>query len=134
MEFNDWWEQYVTASGGEDCRVSDITGALQRPEPWLNEKLENFVARAEALLEALNKEGGKKALFAELEKTSKGIDQVLQLLWAQQNLLTVIRRTPEKLPSMSLAEEETEEGPHLSWNSARPKLEDLLTVGLEPFT
>ena len=26
--------------------------ALQRPEPWLNEKLENFVARAEALIDA----------------------------------------------------------------------------------
>ena len=131
MEFNDWWEQYVTASGGGDCRVSDIAGALDRSEPWLNEKLENFIARAEALLVALNKEGGKKALFAELEKTSKGIDQVLQLLWAQQNLLTVIRSAPAKLPLMSLAEEETEEGLRLFWSSVLLKLEDLLPAGLE---
>lgn len=43
---------------------------------------------------ALEEKGGKKALFAELEKISTVIDQVVDLLWAQQSH----RRQPARLP------------------------------------
>lgn len=43
---------------------------------------------------ALAEKGGKKALFAELEKISIVIDQVVDLLWAQQSH----RRQPARLP------------------------------------
>lgn len=133
MDFNDWWERFVSSCGGGKCQISDIAGALDRSDPWLNGRLEDFIVRAEALLEALGKEGGKKALFIELEKTSGGIDQILELLWAQQNLLTIIRRASENLPLLSPGEEKRDEGFSFIWNGPLPGLEELLTVGLEAF-
>ena len=131
MNFNRWLTEYVDAAGGGDCQIADLTVALDRSEHWLNESVEEFIARAEALLEAVDLEGGKKALVAELKKSSIGIDEVVDLLWAQQTLLTVIRRSPQKLTLMTLKEEQTEEGPLASWSSDPVRLEELLPEGLE---
>ena len=131
MKFNDWWEKYVTASGGGDCQMSDIANAILNSDLWMNDAIEEFITRAEALSDILDKGGGKKALFAELEKTPKGMNQVLHLLWAQQNLLAVIKGEPETWPLMPAAGEEPEKEPSASRNNVIPTLADLLTDGCE---
>lgn len=119
MRFNDWWNAYVDAAGGNKCQPSDIACAIAEAKPWLNAGLHECSKRALALLTTLKKSDGSDILLDLLfENETEDWDKVLPVLEGYRFLLMTDKGSDPNRQSF----EET-----------GPQFEEMLLAGFESY-
>jgi len=125
--FNEQWQELCQAvrrkpelnlsNKGALPEPQEVAGATIDAEPWMLEGLQEFTARTQALVNALNKSGGADALTDLLQKEAP-VDSArfVQLKWGYHYLLTA---------------KEMSEFSGQRQQSAGPDMQELLATGFE---
>jgi len=125
--FNEQWQELCQAvrrkpklnlsNKGALPEPQEVAGAMIDAEPWMLEGLQEFTARTQALVNALNKSGGADALTDLLQKEAP-VDSArfVQLKWGYHYLLTA---------------REMSEFSGQRQQSAGPDMQELLATGFE---